>query len=75
MSSGKVKKQWQRSNKDKVHQYQRNYMKDKTQASVVLEAWVKEQIDAVKDPDQTYGNWLRSLAENWARQQQISDDT
>ncbi|MGH8000129.1 MAG: hypothetical protein ACREPR_12020 [Brasilonema sp.] len=45
------------------------YIKDKTQASIVLEAWVQEEIDKVKDLEQPYGGWIRMMVEEWARRQ------
>lgn len=65
---------WQKAHKDKVKEYQNAYMKDKTQASVVLDAWVVEEIDKMKEPGQSYGNWVRRLVEDWAenqKQQQV----
>lgn len=64
--SGKL---WQKTHKDKVKQYHDTYMKDKTQATVVLEAWVVEEIDKAKEPGQSYGNWVRRLVEDWAKNQ------
>ena len=57
-------KLWQKAHKDKVSQYQQTYMKNKTQATVVLESWVMEAIDKVKQPRQTYGNWIRLMIED-----------
>ena len=60
---------WQKANKGKVREYQKNYIKDKTHCSLILDPWVKEVIDRVKEPSQTYGNWARQFIEEWAKSQ------
>ena len=62
-------KLWYKAHPDKVKQYYKQYMKDKTQASVVLDAWVRDKIDSAKQPNQSYGNWIRLLLEDWASNQ------
>lgn len=69
MPKTKYQKIWEQKNKHKIAEYRTQYMKDKTQASIVLETWVKEEIDRVKIPEQSYGNWIRLLVEDWARKQ------
>ncbi len=64
--SGKL---WQKANKDKVREYHNAYIKDKTHCSLILEPWVKEVIDRVKEPSQPYGNWARQFIEEWAKTQ------
>ncbi len=66
MTQKEYKRNWLRKNKHKTAQYREKYIKDKTQASIVLEAWVKEEIDKVKNPDQPYGGWIRNMVEEWA---------
>ena len=59
-------KLWQKANRDKVSNYQRKYMQKKTQATVVLEPWVKAKIDEIKPSAQPYGQWIRKFLEEWA---------
>ncbi|MEO1374290.1 MAG: hypothetical protein AAFW70_08215 [Cyanobacteria bacterium J06635_10] len=59
-------KLWQKANRDKVSNYQRKYMQKKTQATVVLEPWVKAKIDEIKPSTQPYGQWIRKFLEEWA---------
>ena len=60
-------KLWQRAHKDQVNEYGKRYREKKTTAKVVIEPWLKEEIDLVKAPQQTYGNWIRLLVEEWGR--------
>lgn len=66
MAKNKYQKKWELNHPDKVKQYNEKYMTDKTQAKILLEPWVKEAIDKVKEPNQTYGGWIRQLIEQWA---------
>ena len=62
--SGKL---WQLAHKDKVSEYEKRYREKKTTAKVVIEPWLKDEIDKVKAPEQTYGNWVRQLVEEWGK--------
>lgn len=66
MTQKEYKRNWSRKNKHLCAQYREKYIKDKTQASIVLEAWVKEEIDKVKNPEMPYGGWIRKMVEEWA---------
>ncbi|GAA6616522.1 hypothetical protein [Scytonema sp. NUACC26] len=67
MAKKQSAKLWELAHKDKVSEYGKKYRQKKAQATVVLEDWVREKIDKVKVPNQTYGNWLRLLVEDWAK--------
>ncbi len=58
-------KLWQKAHKDKVNKYRQNYMKDKVQVTVILEAPLVKQIDKVKKPGESYANCLKRIAELW----------
>ncbi|GAB1540239.1 hypothetical protein NUACC21_29080 [Scytonema sp. NUACC21] len=60
-------KNWQKGNRDKVKKYVAKYDKSRAKTTVYLEKWVTEQIDKVKEPEQTYGNWVRLHVEEWAK--------
>ena len=67
MPKKESEKLWQIAHKDKVSEYGKRYRTKKTTAKVVIEPWLKEEIDKVKDPNQTYGNWVRQLVEEWGK--------
>ncbi|GAB1544547.1 hypothetical protein NUACC21_72230 [Scytonema sp. NUACC21] len=67
MAKSESGKLWQKAHKEKVRKYNQNYRKNKTTLSVVLEDWVIEQIQKVKDPKQPCGAWVRELVEEWAK--------
>ncbi|MFL9820726.1 hypothetical protein AB0756_27100 [Tolypothrix campylonemoides VB511288_2] len=67
MAKSESAKLWQKAHKEKVKQYNKNYRKNKTTLSVVLDDWVIEQIQQEKDPTQPCGAWVRELVEAWAK--------
>jgi len=73
MPRNKYQNYWELNNPEKIKRYSENYMKDKTQAKVILEFWVKEAIDNVKKPNQTYGGWIRQFIEQWAKTQESGE--
>ncbi|WP_414580949.1 hypothetical protein [Scytonema sp. PCC 10023] len=66
MPKRKSEKLWQNAHPEKVKGYQQNYLKDKTQATVVIDGWVVEQIDKVKPPEMSYSRWVREFLQQWA---------
>ena len=65
-------KQWQRRNADKARQYSAKYTESRIKTSVYIEPWVAQKIDKLKDPEQPYGNWIRTQLENWAKRKDDS---
>lgn len=60
-------KNWQDRNRDKARQYSAKYSANRKKVTIYLEDWVTEEIDQVKEPGQTYGNWVRLQIEQWAK--------
>ncbi len=67
MPKKESEKLWQKAHKDKVSEYEKRYREKKATAKVVIEPWLKDEIDKVKAPEQTYGNWVRLLVEQWGK--------
>ena len=59
-------RRWQEKNPDKVKKYKAKYDKKYPQANIRLSPSVREKIDKFKDPQQTYGGWIRKFLEQWA---------
>lgn len=70
MAKKKAAKLWQQAHSEKVKEYQQNYLKDKTQTTLIIDSWVAEEISRVKSPEMSYSKWVREFLQQWALKQQ-----
>ncbi len=64
MKKPRTQTEWQQRNKDKVNKYNARYRKSKIRIGLTIDKEVAERILAIKDPSQSYGEWLRQIIDN-----------
>jgi hypothetical protein len=64
MKKPRTQTEWQQRNKDKVNKYNARYRKSKIRIGLTIDKEVAERISAIKDPSQSYGEWLRPIIDN-----------
>lgn len=64
MKKPKAQTEWQQRNKDKVNKYGAKYREGKVRIGLTIDKEVAEKISAIKDPSQSYGEWLRQVIDN-----------
>ncbi|NET05097.1 MAG: hypothetical protein F6K16_10290 [Symploca sp. SIO2B6] len=60
-------RRWQERNPEKVKKYKATYDQKYPQANIRLSQQLREKIDQFKEPQQTYGGWIRKFLEEWAQ--------
>jgi len=65
MKKPRTQTEWQQRNKDKVNKYNSRYRESKIRIGLTIDKEVAERISAIKDPSQSYGEWLRQIIDNW----------
>ncbi|MBS9387059.1 MAG: hypothetical protein HEQ24_23795 [Dolichospermum sp. BR01] len=64
MKKPRTQTEWQQRNKDKVNKYNARYRKSKIRIELTIDKEVAERISAIKDPSQSYGEWLPQIIDN-----------
>jgi hypothetical protein len=64
MKKPRTQTEWQQRNKDKVNKYNSRYRESKIRIGLTIDKEVAERISAIKDPSQSYGEWLHQIIDN-----------
>ena len=57
---------WNAANPEKMREASARYLAKKLKCGVIINDWVKNEIDLVKPKSQTYGAFVRQILEEWA---------